>query len=155
MTLAPRIEIFTQLSCNNRYHHTGILSNPNTRSNLPSFYFTLDPSGPQLHPHSTPALYHNLVFQDLPDPNKETEEDPRRLPSARCISDPAVQAGAARLQTIMTTTMGFLSALTTGWWGRFGERHGRTKVLAISTFGLLMTCVSYRRQISHSNCYIQ
>ena len=144
MTLAPRIEIYTQLSCNNRYHHTEIptsLSNPNAQSNLPSFYFTLDPSGPQLHPHSTPALYHNLAFQDVPDPKTETEEDPRRLPSARCISDPAVQAGAARLQTIMTTTMGFLSALTTGWWGHFGERHGRTKVLAISTFGLLMTCV--------------
>lgn len=34
--------------------------------------------------------------------------------------------------------MGLLSALTTGWWGRFGERHGRTKILAISTLGLFL-----------------
>jgi hypothetical protein len=57
------------------------------------------------------------------------------------LGNPAVQAGAARLQAMMTTTMGFLSALTTGWWGRFGERHGRTKVLAGATFGLFLTCV--------------
>ena len=60
------------------------------------------------------------------------------------------------MQTIMMTTMGFLSALTTGkpgnlsiqssclisfegWWGHFGERHGRTKVLALSLFGMLLT----------------
>ncbi|EAU85612.2 hypothetical protein CC1G_06325 [Coprinopsis cinerea okayama7 len=40
---------------------------------------------------------------------------------------------------LFTTTMGLLSALTTGWWGRFGERYGRTKVLAIATFGLFWT----------------
>lgn len=40
---------------------------------------------------------------------------------------------------IMTTTMGLLSALTTGWWGHFGERFGRTKVLAGSTLGLFLT----------------
>lgn len=38
--------------------------------------------------------------------------------------------------------MGLLSALTTGWWGHFGERHGRTKVLAIATLGLFLVCVS-------------
>ncbi|KAF6759965.1 hypothetical protein DFP72DRAFT_1063696 [Ephemerocybe angulata] len=35
--------------------------------------------------------------------------------------------------------MGLLSALTTTFWGRFSQTHGRTKVLAISTFGLLFT----------------
>ena len=52
-----------------------------------------------------------------------------------------MQARAAQLQTIMTTTMGLLSALTTSWWGAFGEKHGRTKVLAASTLGLFMTYV--------------
>jgi hypothetical protein len=37
--------------------------------------------------------------------------------------------------------MGFFSALSTGWWSHFGERHGRTAVLAISTFGLFITFV--------------
>jgi hypothetical protein len=59
------------------------------------------------------------------------------------LGNPAVQAGAARLQATMTTTMGFLSALTTGWWGHFGERNGRTKVLAGATFGLFLTYVSH------------
>ncbi|KAG6817670.1 hypothetical protein H0H87_005428 [Tephrocybe sp. NHM501043] len=39
--------------------------------------------------------------------------------------------------------MGLLSALTTGWWGHFGERHGRTKVLAIVTFGLFLTDLTF------------
>jgi hypothetical protein len=37
--------------------------------------------------------------------------------------------------------MGLLSAFTTGWWGRFGERHGRTKVLFFATLGLFLTYV--------------
>ena len=71
----------------------------------------------------------------------DDEPDPRYLPSKRCLTDPKVLAGAARIQTIMTTTMGLLSALTTSWWGAFGEKHGRTKVLAASTLGLFMTYV--------------
>ncbi|KAG5641236.1 hypothetical protein DXG03_005680 [Asterophora parasitica] len=71
------------------------------------------------------------------------DDDRHRSPANRCIGDPAVQAGAARLQTMMTTTMGLLSALTTGWWGHFGERHGRTKVLAIVTLGLFITDLTF------------
>ncbi|PCH42581.1 MFS general substrate transporter [Wolfiporia cocos MD-104 SS10] len=69
----------------------------------------------------------------------DDEPDPRTLPSKRCLQDPAVQSGAARLQTIMTFTMGVLSALTTGWWGHFGEMHGRTRVLSAATLGLFLT----------------
>lgn len=46
---------------------------------------------------------------------------------------------AARIQTTYSITMGSLSALTTGWWGHFGERYGRTKVLALATFGWFLT----------------
>ncbi|KAF9031012.1 MFS general substrate transporter [Hymenopellis radicata] len=99
------------------------------------FNHTLSPETFTLSAYSDPHLppvY--LTFED-----NDEEEDPRRLPSNQCMSDSAVQAGAARLQTIMTTTMGLLSALTTGWWGHFGERHGRTKVMAIATLGLVLT----------------
>ncbi|KAF8071918.1 major facilitator superfamily domain-containing protein [Lyophyllum atratum] len=150
MTLAPRIEVFTQLSCNklhghNRYNHTETTSFISITQAIPQesitpFYFTLDPLGPSLHPHHLhPNTSPNVTFVSGMTADDNQEEDPRRLPSARCLSDPAVQAGAARLQTIMTTTMGILSALTTGWWGHFGERHGRTKVLAIVTFGFFLT----------------
>lgn len=148
MTIAPRIEVFTQLSCNrlhghDRYNHTqSLIYDPTVAAQgATSFYLSLDPLGPPLHPHhANRTPYYNLTFAN--NGSDDEEEDPRRLPSSRCLSDPAVQAGAARIQTIMTTTMGLLSALTTGWWGRFGERHGRTKVLAISTLGLFLTYVS-------------
>ncbi|GLB40407.1 putative MFS general substrate transporter [Lyophyllum shimeji] len=154
MTLAPRIEVFTQLSCNRlhghgRYNHTGTTLTTTTQSipqeALTPFYFTLDPLGPPLHPqHVHPATPLNLPFVSGRHKHDEQgEEDPRRLPSARCLGDPAVQAAAARLQTIMTTTMGVLSAFTTGWWGHFGERHGRTKVLAITTLGLFLTDLTF------------
>jgi MFS family permease len=51
---------------------------------------------------------------------------------------------------MFTTTMGLLSALTTGFWGKFGERHGRTKVLCFSVLGLLLTYIflPYRPTLS-------
>lgn len=153
MTLAPRISVFTQLSCNNIYGNhdynntLSLLEYAGPITHSASFYSSLDPLGPYLHPHQTQNA--TTVFLTFRPPSTllstqrfsegSNEEDPRR--SNPCFTDPAVQAGAARLQTMMTTTMGFLSALTTGWWGHFGERHGRTKVLAIATFGLFLTYV--------------
>jgi hypothetical protein len=90
---------------------------------------------------SDPVAPHHIIPNHSLDDNDDGEDDPRTLPSQKCLSDPTVQAGAARLQTIMTTTMGTLSALTTGWWGHFGERHGRTRVLAFSTLGLFLMFV--------------
>ncbi|EJF56218.1 hypothetical protein DICSQDRAFT_163966 [Dichomitus squalens LYAD-421 SS1] len=60
---------------------------------------------------------------------------PRRPPSSVVI----VQAGAARLEIIVTTTMELLSAPTTIEWIGCGERHGRLMVLAAATFGSCMT----------------
>ncbi|KAH9939520.1 MFS general substrate transporter [Amylocystis lapponica] len=121
MTLGPRVEIFTQLSCNaiyghDVYDHTTIGAD-SIFSSINHIPLHIDPSGPHLS---------RLHFIS-------------QLPSKRCLQDAAVQAGAARLQTTMTFTMGVLSALTTGWWGHFGELHGRTKVLSAATLGLLLT----------------
>jgi hypothetical protein len=144
MTLASRVEVFTELSCrqlHDSYNHTAIASNG--QGLYISVHHSLDPlaAGPNL----TPLYFHS---QSPPQSLKESEGDdvskgdgPRVIPGKKCVSDPAVQAGAARLQAIMTTTMGALSALTTGWWGHFGERYGRTRILAISTLGLFITYV--------------
>lgn len=35
----------------------------------------------------------------------------------KCATDPVVQAAVAKLQMIMTATMGVLSSITTAWWG--------------------------------------
>ncbi|KAJ6513208.1 major facilitator superfamily domain-containing protein [Mycena sanguinolenta] len=151
MTLAPRVEVFTQLSCS-RLHHsynhtTTVWTDSAATSVMPAYaplYFGLDPLGPQFNyePNSDPTRLDPV--EDEPWDDDDTGgDDPTRLPSARCMSDPAVQAGAARIQTIFTTTMGFLSALSTTYWGRFGERHGRTKVLTLSVLGLLLTDLTF------------
>ncbi|KAI0782329.1 major facilitator superfamily domain-containing protein [Abortiporus biennis] len=156
MTLAPRVQVFTQLSCNAIYghdvfNHTTLSSDLEVHSsNIHLFHSSLDPAGPHLDLASftTQAPHQEVTFihaPPKPKPHDENEEepDPRAAPTRRCLSDPAVQAGAAKIQTIMTTTMGVLSALTTGWWGHFGERHGRTKVLAASTLGLFLTDLTF------------
>ncbi|KAF8656267.1 hypothetical protein AX16_002703 [Volvariella volvacea WC 439] len=152
MTLAPRVEVFTQLSCyrlhgHPNYNHSTtspIASNPTLRP----LYTVLDPLAPHPHPEWQSRHYDTndsklvlVSFSPLQGDGGygEDEDDPRRLPSAKCVSDAEVQSGAAQLQTMMTVIMGSLSAMTTGWWGHFSERHGRNKVLAISTFGFLVT----------------
>ncbi|KAH7919506.1 hypothetical protein BV22DRAFT_1040811 [Leucogyrophana mollusca] len=140
MTLASRVEVFTELSCNRlqeHYNHTATVTHYQPLSQ--SAYYSLD-SSPQhtdVHLPPLPLQHFNGSAGD------DDDDDPRVIPGKKCVSDPAVQAGAARLQTIMTTTMGALSALTTGWWGQFGERHGRTRVLAIATFGLFLTDLTF------------
>ncbi|KAI0648814.1 MFS general substrate transporter [Trametes meyenii] len=145
MTLAPRVQVYTQLSCNaiyghDVYDHTGvdntILASDMLYAPLPH----MDPVGPSFDPLLFSSLDQGRPWTVVATPsNDDDEPDPRLPPSRRCLEDPKVQVGAAKLQTIMTTTMGTLSALTTGWWGGFGERHGRTRVLAVATMGLLMT----------------
>ncbi|KAJ7086686.1 major facilitator superfamily domain-containing protein [Mycena epipterygia] len=127
MTLAPRVSVFTQLSCSRIDHN----------------YNQTTPSTLLYYASPEPALRFLDPIVDPRDDDGSGTDDPRQLPSSRCMSDPAVQAGAARIQTIFTTTMGLLSALSTGWWGHFGERHGRTKVLAIATLGFFLTDLTF------------
>ncbi len=146
MTLAPRVQVYTQLSCNSIYGHdvydhtdinvTALAPSPH----IP--FLHLDPAGPALLPSLSHQDEHAVTVTFAPTTDDE-EPDPRKPPSKRCLQDPAVQKGAAQLQTNITITMGTLSALTTGWWGSFGERHGRTRVLAVSTMGLFLTFVVY------------
>jgi MFS family permease len=141
MTLASRIEVFTQLSCEAVYgHHT----NYNHTHSIPTPF----------EPKSL-RLLHSFDDSEVPD-KLDTDDwntyylrnldEAHDLPlgiSKRCLTDPRVLSGAARLQTIMTTTMGVLCALTAGWWGHFGERHGRTRVMAIAALGMLITDLSF------------
>lgn len=127
MTIAPRVEVFTQLACNAVLGHPSDYNHTHITPLDPSFNLT----AVDIAPH---------IYDVMEDPEID---DPLREPSKRCLKNPEVTAGAARLQTIMTVTMGTLSALTTGWWGRFGERHGRTRVLTAATIGLLLTDLTF------------
>ncbi|KAI0303849.1 major facilitator superfamily domain-containing protein [Multifurca ochricompacta] len=135
MTLAPRVQVYTRLSCNALHRHR---------------YQHFDPSGNNLPLHLSPTSilaseYVTLAPIPVYFPHFEDNdpEGPRQHLSQGCLSDPAVQAGAARLQTVMVTVMGLLSACTTTWWGHYGQKHGRTKVLAASTLGLLLTDLTF------------
>uniref|UniRef100_A0A0W0EXW5 MFS general substrate transporter n=1 Tax=Moniliophthora roreri TaxID=221103 RepID=A0A0W0EXW5_MONRR len=145
MTLAPRVEVFTQLSCLALHHH----AYNHTESPLVTLDSSLDPQGPHLSPiliantGIPPVTPTDSSFNSLESNDNGEDDDPRKLPSPQCMSNAVVQAGAARLQTIMTTIMGLLSALSTGYWGHFSERHGRTRVLALSTLGLFLTDLTF------------
>ena len=134
MTLASRLEVFTQLSCNSLhgYQQDHIRSATST--------FASDILNVSLNDsiHLAPYFHPYTLFSDHGNNTHSNDTQNPPIPSA-CVSDPAVQAGAARLHAIMTTTMGILSAFTAGWWGSFSERHGRKKVLVLPPLGLFLT----------------
>ena len=133
MTTAPRVQVYTQLACNAAYGQQ-----PNEHSDYILPPYLLSPLVPTLeHATFTSIPVHFPHFSHSPE--HTNSEDPRKILSQRCFSDPAVQAAAARLQTIVATIMGVLSVCTTSWWGHYGQKHGRTKVLAASTLGTLFT----------------
>ncbi|KAJ3534373.1 hypothetical protein NMY22_g6953 [Coprinellus aureogranulatus] len=49
-----------------------------------------------------------------------------------------VQARAAKIQAAVVTTMSALSAISTGFWSRAGDRHGRKPILAAFLTGALL-----------------
>lgn len=141
MTLAPRVEVYTQLSCRDVYGHRPTLTNATSQMHIvppqtlnEPLYTPASVNTPTLGPA------HSVDYQEQD--GLETD-NPLHVSSARCTSDPEVQSATARLQMLMTTIMGVLSALSTGWWGHFSERYGRTRVLALSTFAIFLTYVVY------------
>ncbi|WVR09622.1 hypothetical protein IAU60_006694 [Kwoniella sp. DSM 27419] len=67
----------------------------------------------------------------------------REIDPQLCKKNAKVQASAAKLTMYMTTTMGVLAALTTGFWGQTSDRLGRTKVMAIVELGLLLNEICF------------
>lgn len=51
----------------------------------------------------------------------------------------------------MMTIMGILAVLTTGFWASLSDIHGRTLVLAISIFGVLITDANFLLTAHFSN----
>jgi hypothetical protein len=148
MTIAPRVQVYTQLSCDHLYgrhdwNHTQHTPSIEPLSSYTTLLTAVDPFVLH-HPQAAALPVHDVISDSAivsDDPismGTRKSRRAKRTPSG-CASDPKVQASAARLQTVMTTTVGLLSAVTSGWWGVFSERHGRTKVLAVSTLGLLLT----------------
>ncbi|KAH9956889.1 major facilitator superfamily domain-containing protein [Russula dissimulans] len=116
MTLAPRVEVYTQLAC--RTLHDAYTPDPSPAVIL---------SSPL---HNSTLTHTNSVahvqFQDIP---VKTYDD--------CTADPRVQARAARIQASVKTTESILSAITTGWLSHLSDMFGRRRILLLSMFGAL------------------
>ncbi|KZP12568.1 MFS general substrate transporter [Athelia psychrophila] len=120
-TLAPRVEIYRNLACSVHRPEYSQLSTP--LSFTPSYSTNL-------------SLSLNDVPNNTDDYTLLTFDDERR---SRCAADPEVSAATATLTLAMVAAEGALSCITTGWWGSFSDRRGRTRVLGYSVIGLLTT----------------
>jgi hypothetical protein len=163
MTLAPRVEVYTTLACEAiqpvRSTHAPPLGSSSTSSLKNS---TLGPYGtfpyvagttsfPSIYDPTTSSIL--IRYPDIPETidttpqtlheSESSSELLTRFPRKHCFTDPKVQQHAAELQTLVTLTMGILTALTTGWWGSIGDKIGRTKVIALSQIGCLFTYVPF------------
>ena len=114
LTLAARVQAIIQLTCAAKVEH--------------SIFPSLEP----LSSSSNSTLLHALG-------DTITVHRPVGGVPKYCFQDPTVQAAATKIQTGLLVIMGVLSALTSGWWGKWGSRVGRTRVFAISALGLAMS----------------
>ncbi|KAJ6597071.1 major facilitator superfamily domain-containing protein [Mycena vulgaris] len=128
-TMAPKIEIYTMLACSVHkpeiFRDTQLLS-----AYLPSSLRTHEEPNGTSFPPSFDIAIKNATSPII------SMTKPEISP---CASDPVVQAAVAKLTTAITASMGVLGCLTTGWWGSFSDRHGRTRILGLTIFGLLIT----------------
>ncbi|KAI6164539.1 major facilitator superfamily domain-containing protein [Pisolithus thermaeus] len=137
-TFAPRVEVYTLLVC-----HT-----------LKPEYFPDSPIYPVLphivgavstqnasatHANESSYLSSPIVTYPSTIPGYEEDEQTRQ----KCTSDPAVQAVVAKLSATLTTTMGILSCLVTGWWANFSDRYGRRPVFVASMVGIILVDLTF------------
>ncbi|KDR73681.1 hypothetical protein GALMADRAFT_251462 [Galerina marginata CBS 339.88] len=147
-TIAPRIEIYTMLACS--VHKPDIF-----KQNFPGLELGLQGVSLETAVYGirTPELWNTPISPFSPNqpqiylPEVSTflttiENDGSTVPPTKrilCASDPVVQAAVAKLTAVIAACMGILSCITTGWWGAFSDRYGRTRVMGISIIALLIT----------------
>ncbi|KAJ7632793.1 major facilitator superfamily domain-containing protein [Roridomyces roridus] len=116
-TLAPKVGIYQLLVCSVQkpeiFEHTPI---------LPNLLLQEYSIGKTTFPPSFDIALGNTSAPD----------------TSECATDPVVAAEVAKLSTVITTTMGILGCLTTAWWGSVSDRFGRTRILGLTLFGLLV-----------------
>ncbi|KAF5330575.1 hypothetical protein D9619_005275 [Psilocybe cf. subviscida] len=145
-TIAPRIEIYTMLACSVHKPDIFRLNFPGVELGLQGFS---DVKALNLSaPNTTPVIEIPIHLPQMPaaDADAGDHEEPTADPRKRgnqCASDPVVQAAVAKLTAVIAGIMGVLSCITTGWWGAFSDRHGRTRVMGLSVLGLLITDINF------------
>ncbi|KZV91227.1 MFS general substrate transporter [Exidia glandulosa HHB12029] len=59
-----------------------------------------------------------------------------RTPAQLCAKDPTVKKAVASILTVLTSTGGILTMITTGWWGQRSDMWGRTTVLTVAVVAM-------------------
>ncbi|KAH8818804.1 major facilitator superfamily domain-containing protein [Flagelloscypha sp. PMI_526] len=140
MTLAPRINVYTELACREVQWD----NNTGTAPSHSNDTTVVDPHSPIISFGTVPGVAEHPYSISLPQIlSADSQSLGTSTTSSRCTDDPAVQSRAATIQAIFTTTMGLLSAVTTAWWGHFSERHGRLRVMAMSTLGMFISDLAF------------
>lgn len=104
-TMAPKVEIYTQLAC--ATHKPEYRSDNGT---LPSTYGLSDEG--------------NERTDDVCKHRSRDAVDKQRL----CTTDPVVQAAVAQMNLAMAVTLGVLTCLTAAWWGSVRCPNARLRI---------------------------
>ncbi|GAA5989179.1 hypothetical protein JCM11641_002551 [Rhodosporidiobolus odoratus] len=152
LTIAPKIEIYTQLVC--RALPTSV-----SGVTAPPPILVTDPSNTP-HPvpsESSPASPGMIKITWTSEDGLNVEElDMYKEWSRQCHKSSAVQSAVARLALVLSLMMGILSSLTTGFWGAYSDRKGRKPVLVLALFGtvlmdaVFLVTVKYHHIVSYN-----
>ncbi|GAA5993236.1 hypothetical protein JCM10908_004524 [Rhodotorula pacifica] len=152
MTIAPKLEIYTQLICRSLPVNESGVTVPPPVYELGRGVMVGSPLWDK-HPLSSGSGMENgtslaLEWHASPSSANETLPTTTTTTSAaspissgtwaqQCHRSRAVQSQVARLALLLSLLMGILSSLTTGWWGAFSDRRGRKPVLVLALAGSL------------------
>ncbi|CCO28839.1 hypothetical protein BN14_02837 [Rhizoctonia solani AG-1 IB] len=117
-TIAPRTELFIKFACDEL--------RPEYSVEIKTVQWESTNTTPEVIP---------ITF--VP-PGGQTVKTTLHHPDKRCAQDPVVHRAAAKLSAGITSAQGILSVLTLGWWAQYSDRAGRTRVLGISAFAVLI-----------------
>ncbi|KAF8583728.1 MFS general substrate transporter [Ramaria rubella] len=145
MTMAPRIEVYTQIACDDI--HPSLTSPPPLSPNA-SLSFPLTLSDFHL---ASPLMFDSTIPPTLlytPQSIEMVHRDEKdnfhvATPSDDCLRDPAVQSRAAGIQATLGTIVGVLSIITAGYWGQISDAFGRKTVLSLILFGMTFHDIIY------------
>ncbi|KAG9318828.1 major facilitator superfamily domain-containing protein [Chiua virens] len=137
--MAPAVALFTDLACHvhkpeyviNHAQHSASFLSADTLVKASTI-------GPIPQTSDGDKTVDGIVSVYLPDSLYTASLDLTQIDEEKCASDPVVQAAAAKILAVVSTTVGILSCLTTGWWGSMSDFYGRRIVLFVSALGVLM-----------------
>ncbi|GAA5882021.1 hypothetical protein JCM1840_000403 [Sporobolomyces johnsonii] len=151
MTIAPKIEIYTQLICRAMpVEKSGVTLPPPLASGATSGRA----EGPEGVAEMAMRWEKGGGFEWTTTATGKGEDDESW--AKQCHKSSAVQSAVARLALILSLLMGILSSLTTGAWGAFSDRRGRKPVLVLALFGsvlmdsVFLITVNYHQTVGYN-----